>query len=354
MLYHLASCLPLMVCLVWTVLLLAEFRSLDAPRRVLTVFGVVTTVLYACHFVFFERGSAGFFLTDCIWCFCTLSVYPLYCLYVTVLTTKDFPPLWQILCWLLPALGMSSWAVYILLTGTDSSLFRRIVGLVDLAVSLSAAAVCFSRLVPFRRRVRNYYADAEDKLLNPVLVVLILLVAASLATAVVSLIGREHFSGQDNLIIPALVFSSLLFGIFLVGFKTVFPSSEVREEDSSAELEDGHLSSLMERIDREMVVGELFRKKGLKISDLAEAVGSNRSYVSAAVNRFAGISFSDYVNRYRIRYAQELIRSDRTVQMTEVSDRSGFVDRVSFYRSFKRATGKSPSEWMADFYDLQH
>ena len=73
MLYHLASCLPLMVCLVWTVILLAEFRSLDAPRRVLTVFGVVTTVLYACHFVFFERGSAGFFLTDCIWCFCTRS-----------------------------------------------------------------------------------------------------------------------------------------------------------------------------------------------------------------------------------------------------------------------------------------
>ena len=167
-------------------------------------------------------------------------------------------------------------------------------------------------------------------------------------------IRELSFSGQDNLIIPALVFSSLLFGIFLVGFKTVFPSSEVREEDSSADLEDGHLSSLMERIDREMVVGELFRKKGLKISDLAEAVGSNRSYVSAAVNKFAGISFSDYVNRYRIRYAQELIRSDRTVQMTEVSDRSGFVDRVSFYRSFKRATGKSPSEWMADFYDLQH
>ena len=92
----------------------------------------------------------------------------------------------------------------------------------------------------------------------------------------------------------------------------------------------------------------------MKISDLSEAVGSNRTYVSAAINKMAGVSFSDYVNRYRVRYALELMRNDRNLQMNDIAEKAGFIDRVSFYRCFKRSTGKSPSEWIADFYDLQH
>lgn len=355
MLYHIATTLPLMVCLVWTIIFWAEFPRLDPPRRCLAVFGVVTTLLYACHFVHFE-GTLPFGVADCLWCFCTLSVYPLYRLYVLALTTQTPPPRLRTLLWFVPALGMTCWGMWVLVRGGDPQLLRSVIGMVDCGLSLVVAADCFFRLDRYRKSVRNFYADTEGKLLMPVFWLLVLLVVISLASGVASLVGRDRFYGSLLLLVPSSVFSSLLFGIFLVGYHTVRPAEEVRLGETAAPVtDDVPLRQLMVRIEREIIIGERFRTPGLKISDVAEAVGSNRSYVSSAINQVAGLPFADYVNRFRVRYAQELIRGGgRNIPLSEVAERSGFADRVSFYRGFKKETGLSPSEWMDSFYDLQH
>lgn len=353
MLYHLAASLPMMVCLIWAVILWIEFSASDPARRQLAVFALVATVLYACHFVHFE-GSGSFGFADCLWCLCTLSVYPLYRLYVVTLTTRDYPPLLSVLPWFLPALALSGWTLAVWVKGGDPATVRRVTGWVDFLVSITAAASCFLRLARFRRSVRNYYADTEGKLLNPVLMLLVLLVVIALASAVSSLLGRARFEGTSLLLIPSLLFSTLLFGIFYSGWRTVRPEPEVREDAVEPVMDDARMQQLMQRIEREMIIGERFRVPGLKISDVAEAVGSNRSYVSGAINRLSGLSFSDYVNRFRVRYAQELIRNQgKALPLSEVSERSGYADRTSFYRAFKKETGVSPSEWMASFYGMQ-
>ena len=353
MLYHLAASLPMMVCLIWAVILWIEFPASDPARRLLAVFALVATVLYACHFVHFE-GDGAFGLVDCIWCLCTLSVYPLYRLYVVSLTTRNLPPLLTVLPWFVPALSLFAWSLAVLVRGDDPETLRRVIGIVDFLVSVTAAVSCFVQLFRFRRSVRNYYADTEGKLLNPILVLLVLLAVIALASAVSSLLGRARFEGSSLLLIPSLLFSTLLFGIFYTGWRTVRPEPEVREEVAEPVMDDARMQQLMQRIEREMIIGERFRMPGLKISDVAEAVGSNRSYVSGAINRLSGLSFSDYVNRFRVRYAQELIRNQgKALPLSEVSERSGYADRTSFYRAFKKETGVSPSEWMTSFYDMQ-
>ena len=102
----------------------------------------------------------------------------------------------------------------------------------------------------------------------------------------------------------------------------------------------------MDRITRQMEERRLFLKKGLTKEDLARAVGSNSRYVSDCINRQTGYSFIEYVNGYRIRYAQHLLYENPDMRLAEISEESGFSSEVTFYRNFKTRTGQTPIEWL--------
>ncbi|MBR5018531.1 MAG: helix-turn-helix domain-containing protein [Bacteroidales bacterium] len=110
---------------------------------------------------------------------------------------------------------------------------------------------------------------------------------------------------------------------------------------------DDRLVRLMEQITVQMEEKELFRRSGLTKEDLARAVSSNSRYVSDCINAVAGCSFIDYVNGYRIRYAQRLLYENPDMRLSEISEESGFSSEVTFYRNFKARTGQTPGEWLA-------
>jgi len=59
------------------------------------------------------------------------------------------------------------------------------------------------------------------------------------------------------------------------------------------------------------------------------------------------MSFSDYINNYRIEYAKSLLsKQNNTLSLIEISEQSGFTNEVSFYRNFKKITGTTPNRWL--------
>ncbi len=90
---------------------------------------------------------------------------------------------------------------------------------------------------------------------------------------------------------------------------------------------------------------QLFMNPNLKITDLATALGSNRSAISNCINSQRNCSFPQFVNNYRVAYAQELLRSQPDIKIAEVCVKSGFSGEASFYRIFKAITGTTPSAW---------
>ena len=92
----------------------------------------------------------------------------------------------------------------------------------------------------------------------------------------------------------------------------------------------------------------LYLNPKLTIMDLAQAIGTNRTYISNYLNNVLGTTFFDYVNQYRLSYAEQLLRQTK-MSIEEIADRSGFNSRSTFRRAFLKRFGCTPSH-----YRLQH
>ena len=90
----------------------------------------------------------------------------------------------------------------------------------------------------------------------------------------------------------------------------------------------------------------MYRRQGLNISDLSAAVMSYRTYVSNCINKNTGQSFSDFVNTYRVEYVKRGLKSDPEANISDLGTRAGFSGESVFFRNFKKATGRTPSEWL--------
>ena len=147
-----------------------------------------------------------------------------------------------------------------------------------------------------------------------------------------------------------LVLASLLLAaiavtaVLLRRQKSAAANIIAQPEDSDAAAAD---TALMERICRYMEEQQPYLNSELKVQDIADALGTNRTYISNCIRSQRGCSFSQFVNTYRIEYAQQLLRQYPDKKIAEVSMASGFSTESSFFRAFKAVTGMAPKEWMA-------
>ena len=74
-------------------------------------------------------------------------------------------------------------------------------------------------------------------------------------------------------------------------------------------------------------------------------IETNQTYLSNVVNRYFGCHLKDLLNKYRVEYAKELLRSDK-YSPEEIPQYCGFLSRSAFYAAFKKVTGVSPKRYM--------
>ena len=102
---------------------------------------------------------------------------------------------------------------------------------------------------------------------------------------------------------------------------------------------------LYDRCCRYMTERRPFLVETFTLQDLANAVFTNKLYLSRTINRFSGKNFKNYVNYYRIMYAMELFRRNMCLHIAELAGLSGFRSETVFLRNFKSVMGEPPSQW---------
>ena len=78
--------------------------------------------------------------------------------------------------------------------------------------------------------------------------------------------------------------------------------------------------------------------------EIAEAVGVSEDYLSRVFSRELGLSPWDYLNRYRMQRAKELLRRTND-SIRSIAHQVGFKDQAYFSRVFRKQTGSSPNEF---------
>lgn len=86
----------------------------------------------------------------------------------------------------------------------------------------------------------------------------------------------------------------------------------------------------------------------LKVADLAVMVGSTSHALSYLFNQYLHKSYYDYVNDFRIREFKTIVTTQDCSKYTleALAELCGFSSRASFFRSFKKATGITPNEYI--------
>jgi len=104
---------------------------------------------------------------------------------------------------------------------------------------------------------------------------------------------------------------------------------------------------LMLRIRQMMNDEKPYLNSEFKLPDLATKLNINSRYVSDCIKATEGCSFTQFVNGFRIEYAQQLLRQRPDKKVSSVYLEAGFSNETSFFRAFKAITGMTPGEWMA-------
>lgn len=360
--YSVICLLPFSVCLMWTVLLLLDGRKLGwkSGRGPLCLFSAACTLLYLCHAIHFIDNPGPYSWIDVLYSGLNLTVYPLFFLYLrSVADIKGIRPADWLL--LIPAAGVLVYASYVYIQGgrTDTVLLcNKIIFPLTVVFTLVFGEILLAR---YDKAVRNFYAETEKKTLEGLHLLLWLLAVTSVASALASFLGRDAFQTRLPLLIPSLLFSALLYALLYAAFRLPFTAQDlqrdialgseetseaVRDADDAADDASGRHAELVARIEEIVREREIYKQHGLTITDLAALVGTNRTYVSNAINQHLGMSFSDYINRLRIEESKRIIRAaDGRIMMSAVAEEAGFVSEATFYRHFRSLEGKTPLEW---------
>jgi len=377
---------PLYVSVFWSILLLGTKKEGNAAKRFLGLFMVAASIVYFSHSVFFSNQVLLYRLIDPMYIFASLSVYPLYYLYIQILSIgAQFRP--GNFVHLVPALilSVSSAIVYRLMENPNEYVSSLLLGrenewvgdqklweiqifnhtLVKIVFFLQVVYYLYkgSALIrSYKRRIKDFYSDLEGKQIEWAKTLMIVFAVTAISSSIVNFIGRSFFFAHHQyLVIPAIAFSLLLFSIGYLAYMQkhsgyelnrdeqeasdyAYTHSGVDEDPAASVNHEGNMALLYQNLLYQFEFEKVYLRTDLKISTLAVLLKSNRTYLSKLINESFSCSFSDFVGKYRVEEAKRILQSSLLEDYTleSVAEKSGFTSAASLIRTFKQFEGVTP------------
>ena len=147
---------------------------------------------------------------------------------------------------------------------------------------------------------------------------------------------------QDDKVIPANENKFLLKG------------EEVTEKKyQSFHLPEGRKKQYLQKVYSLIEEEKVYREAHLSLPKLSERLAIPPRYLSQVINEKCEVSFSEFINQYRIKEAQEILLDPDYLKfsISGVATEVGFSSRQSFYQAFKKITGTTPGKYRESCQD---
>ena len=253
-------------------------------------------------------------------------------------------PVWPAMVGLIPfvALGVA-FMVW------PNELLIDLAGTYLLVLSLLFTGYMVFAIRQYERWLNDNYADLENKkvwLSQTVALVSMLLFALYVLATDMILICLAH-------VVVLVLIALLLWRVETLPeledkTETLEPSTPItlwRESGSES------LAGIEQLLKEHCVAPQLYLQHDLTLQQLAQAVGTNRSYLSQYFSR-QGITYNTYINNLRINHFieryQELAAARQPIIAQQLAQESGFRSYRTFSRAFMQRTGQSVTAWTSD------
>lgn len=122
------------------------------------------------------------------------------------------------------------------------------------------------------------------------------------------------------------------------------PESSVPADTAERHESEKRHDALFARIRKVVATPEFYSSPCASLETLSKQLGVNVKYISQAVNDHSGMNFRTFLNKQRIRHAQQLIDKDpRHAVVAEIAAAVGFLSQSAFIAAFKKFTDMTPS-----------
>jgi len=93
---------------------------------------------------------------------------------------------------------------------------------------------------------------------------------------------------------------------------------------------------------------ELYLSKKCDLQLLTHYSKIPRHHISFVINTYSEYNFTDFINKYRVDHVCRLLQSEQLQKLTllAIGLECGFGSRANFFKTFKRFTGKTPTEYL--------
>ncbi len=128
----------------------------------------------------------------------------------------------------------------------------------------------------------------------------------------------------------------------------------VKTEPRQTPINEDKIEGIIIALDRLMKRDRVFSQSQLSLSDLAEKLETNTSYLSKAINEHFNTNFSTYLNNFRIREAQKMFANHKHKSMTleGIAGSVGFHSRSSFNTAFRKFSGVTPTVFIKNLHEI--
>ena len=361
---------PVFVSFFWSLALMGDKLKCSVPRLFLSKFMFLTGLIFSIHFLYFAPYPNLYFYFDVLLQWLGLIIFPLYHIYFRLLTVDEkFSIKLHFRYLAIPSIVALVYAVGVLNTPLGDYkalllnphnnqppasigflLIMRIV--LHITYVLGLIISLYGNLWLIRKyghKAEQYYSDIEDTSLKNVKNINYVIIALSITSIAASSIGRfTSYAKMDWFIyIGWTLFSVLLFMIGNSGIKQKMINPSLETSDGAESIVDaletyaGESNLLLQKIMAEFTNKKIYLDSNLTINDLTKIVGSNRSYLSAVINKQFNQNFCSFVNDFRLEELERIIVEKPDYGNNELAYHSGFGSVNSMKRAIYTRSGLS-------------
>ncbi len=149
-------------------------------------------------------------------------------------------------------------------------------------------------------------------------------------------------------IVGAFSFSFVFYLMILLWFfrrnkKLTF--YEQQEKYANKKIDKREALSIETTLEKVIVEKKLFKNQTLKLSDVAEELELVPHVLSQFLNDNLGKSFTSYINEYRVKETEQMMKTSDHLTLQAIGYECGFKSNSTFYTTFKKVNGMTPAKF---------